>query len=198
MENTPSIHKKINLVMSEVEAIGKDRSNKEQGFKYRGIDDMYNALHRLFVKHGMYVTSEIISAHREQRVTQRGGTMMYSIIDFRFHFTSTDDGSSTAMEVRGEGMDSGDKASNKAFSIALKYALMALFLIPTEDQEDPDASTPEPSMPVMSVEEAKYKYDSCKTAEEQKAFKKSLGDYQWSDEEAAELKAYFKSKGAQA
>jgi hypothetical protein len=40
-------------------------------------------------------------------------------------------------------MDSGDKGMNKAMSIALKYSLLQMLLIPTEEQKDPDASTPE-------------------------------------------------------
>ena len=45
--------------------------------------------------------------------------------------------------VVGEGMDSGDKASNKAMSVALKYACFQLFMIPTEEMVDPDAETHE-------------------------------------------------------
>ena len=36
-------------------------------------------------------------------------------------------------------MDSGDKATNKAMSIAFKYACFQVFCIPTEEMADPDA-----------------------------------------------------------
>ena len=36
-------------------------------------------------------------------------------------------------------MDSGDKATNKAMSIAFKYACFQTFCIPTEEMVDPDA-----------------------------------------------------------
>ena len=39
----------------------------------------------------------------------------------------------------GEGMDSGDKASNKALAVAFKYACFQVFCIPTEEMKDPDA-----------------------------------------------------------
>jgi hypothetical protein len=40
-------------------------------------------------------------------------------------------------------MDSGDKASNKAASAALKYALLQLFMIPTEEEKDTEFQSPE-------------------------------------------------------
>lgn len=41
----PTIHQAIAGVMKDVGAVGKDRSNQQQGFKFRGIDDVMNALH---------------------------------------------------------------------------------------------------------------------------------------------------------
>ena len=48
--------------------------------------------------------------------------------------------------VQGEGMDSGDKSSNKAMSVAFKYACFQVFCIPTEEMKDPDADTPPESV----------------------------------------------------
>jgi hypothetical protein len=42
-------------------------------------------------------------------------------------------------------MDSGDKGTNKCHSVAHKYALLTLLMIPTEDMAEPDAHTPEPA-----------------------------------------------------
>ena len=42
-------------------------------------------------------------------------------------------------------MDSGDKATNKAMSIAYKYACFQVFCIPTEEMMDPDAEILEPA-----------------------------------------------------
>jgi len=43
--------------------------------------------------------------------------------------------------IIGEGMDSGDKASNKALAVGLKYACFQMFMIPTEDMIDPDSES---------------------------------------------------------
>jgi hypothetical protein len=41
----------------------------------------------------------------------------------------------------GEAMDTGDKASNKAMSTALKYACLQIFCIPTEEEKDTEYQT---------------------------------------------------------
>lgn len=68
--------------------------------------------------------------------------MYYTRANVTFHFVASD-GSEVKISNVGEAMDSGDKGMNKAMSIALKYALMQMFLIPTEDIEDADSHTPE-------------------------------------------------------
>lgn len=136
------IHTKLAAIMAEVEAIGKDKKNEQQGFKFRGIDDVYNALHPILAKHGVFSAPEVVKVDREERQTKNGSTLMYSIVTMRHHFFATD-GSSVTTTVVGEGMDSGDKASNKAMAVAHKYALLQLLCIPTADMEDPDKTTHE-------------------------------------------------------
>ncbi len=47
------------------------------------------------------------------------------------------------MTTWGEGLDNSDKATNKAMSGAMKYALIELFCVPTQDVEDSDRTSPE-------------------------------------------------------
>ena len=58
----------------------------------------------------------------------------------KFTFYATD-GSNVSTQARGEGMDSGDKASNKAMAVAHKYALTQTFTIPYEGMVDPDSDS---------------------------------------------------------
>lgn len=146
MENTPMIYKAISKVMAEVGAIGKDKRNQQQGFQYRGIDDVMNALYPVLSRNGLFLTPEVLEHHREERQTARGGNLIYSILKVRYTMYA-EDGSSVSAVVIGEGMDSADKSSNKAMSVAMKYAMFQLFCIPTEEMIDPDAETPEPSTP---------------------------------------------------
>lgn len=141
-----NIYQAITDIMSEGYAITKDKRNAQQGFKYRGIDDVLNTFQPLLAKHHVFVVPEVLDQQRQERTTGKGGSLLYSLLRMRYTFYA-EDGSSVSAVVIGEGMDSGDKASNKAMSVAMKYAMFQVFCIPTEEMQDPDADTPEPSKP---------------------------------------------------
>ena len=145
-EQKPKIYEAVTAVMKKINAIGKDRKNQQQGFAYRGIDDVMNELHPILAECGMFIVPEVIKEERTERQTKTGAVLFYSRQTIRFTFFA-DDGSNIIATVIGEGMDSGDKASNKALSIGFKYACLQVFCIPTEDDKDPDAVTPEPVEP---------------------------------------------------
>lgn len=132
------IHELIGKGMARIGAIGKDSKNAQQGFMYRGIDAVYNALNPVMAELGLFITPEIIDQKREERVTKTGAVLTYTILTIKYTVYAPD-GSNVTLTVLGEGMDSGDKSSNKAMSIAMKYAMFQLFLIPTEELKDPDA-----------------------------------------------------------
>lgn len=116
-----NIFESITAIMQEIPAIGKEKKNQQQGFKYRGIDDVMNALQPILSKHKVFVVPEVIDQSREERVTNKGGTILYSMLKIKYTFYA-EDGTNVSAVVIGEGMDSGDKASNKAMAIAMKYA----------------------------------------------------------------------------
>lgn len=150
MENQ-NIYQSIASIMSDVEAIGKNKKNSQQGFMYRGIDDLYNDLQPKFAKHGVFIASEVLDIQREERQSKNGGFLLWTVAKIRFTFYAID-GSSVSSIMIGEAMDSGDKGANKAMSIALKYCLFQLLLIPTEDvkKSDPDSEVHEvKSKPVL-------------------------------------------------
>ena len=137
-----NIYMAINAIMQEIEAIGKNKKNQQQGYSFRGIDDMYNALQPLFKKNAVFITSNVLESKREERQTAKGGVLIYTIAKCQFKFFTTD-GSYIESVLEGEAMDSGDKSTNKAMSTALKYALMQMFLIPTEEKLDTEYETHE-------------------------------------------------------
>ena len=152
-----NIYESITKIMEEIPAIGKDQTNKTQGFKYRGIDDVMNTLQPLLSKNKVFIVPQILEQTREERTTNKGGNLIYSICKIKYIFYA-EDGSYIEAVTVGEGMDSGDKATNKAMAIAMKYALFQVFCIPTEEMKDPDGETPEGSKPknqLISAEDAK-------------------------------------------
>ena len=131
------IHAQIAKVMVDLGAIGKDRKNSQQGYNFRGIDDVYNAVHEVLGKHGVFTVPKVLADRTEERTTGKGTALIYRVLKIRYRFFA-DDGSFVDAVVIGEGMDSGDKATNKAMSVAHKYALLQVFAIPTEEPKDPE------------------------------------------------------------
>ena len=134
------IHKAMTAILREVGAIGKDKKNAAQGFNFRGIDQVYNELHDLFAKNNVYIMTSVNSYDVIEKVNSKGTTLFYTRLNVTFRFIH-EDGSEVSSVMVGEAMDSGDKGMNKAYSIALKYALFQAFLIPTEELKDPDSET---------------------------------------------------------
>ena len=150
------IYSKINAIMKEITAIGKEKQNKQQGFKYRGIDDVMNAIFPLFAKYGVFVVPEVLESTRTERQSKAGGNMAFTVSKVKYTFFATD-GSSISAVTQGEGMDSADKSTNKSMASAMKYALFQTFCIPTEEimHDDPDAETPPPSTPAETPPSAR-------------------------------------------
>lgn len=154
-EKKKNIHESIAAVMAEIGAIGKNSQNKQQGFMYRGVDAVINAINPALIKYKMYIVPEVLEYTCNERTTAKGGNLIYAICKMRYTFYA-EDGSCIPATVMGMGMDSGDKAMNKAMSVAFKYACFQTFCIPTEEMKDPDAETPPPSKPAKPTLEAKY------------------------------------------
>lgn len=113
------------------------RKEKKQGsqvnYAFRGIDDIYNALAPELVKHKLLILPRYTERTSVERTSKSGGALFYITVRGDFDFVSTEDGSIHTVTTYGEAMDSGDKATNKAMSIAYKYAAFQAFCIPTEE-----------------------------------------------------------------
>lgn len=139
------VYKAIAAVMRDMatDGISKARKNQQQGYNFRGIDDVYNALSPVMARHGLVMLPRILSRNCEERQTQKGGTLFYVTVEAEFDLVCAADGSKHTIRTFGEAMDSGDKATNKAMSAAFKYAAFQAFCIPTEGDNDADAHTHE-------------------------------------------------------
>jgi hypothetical protein len=125
------------------DGISKDRKNEQQGYKFRGIDDVYNALAPFLSEAKLCILPNVLERTVVERVNQKGTALFYVAVKVDFAFVSAEDGSTHHVVTFGEAMDSGDKATNKAMSAAYKYAAMQAFCIPTEGDNDADAQTHE-------------------------------------------------------
>lgn len=144
MSEAGLIYQLIPAAMADIGAVGKDKTNTSQGggFRYRSIDATMSALKPILTKHCIFTVPEVMEQTREVKESFKGAKLNYSILKVRYRFCAQD-GSYVEVTTIGEGMDSGDKASNKAMSAAYKYALFQLFCIPTEELlTDGDAENP--------------------------------------------------------
>jgi hypothetical protein len=155
-EKAPAIYRAIAGVIADVGSVGKDKINKQQGFKFRSIDDVYNALHPALAKNKVFIVPDILEQTREIVETKSGTKMTMVICKIRYTFYA-EDGSHIECIIIGEALDTGDKATNKAMAIAYKYACFQVFCIPTEEMVDPDAESPE-----IKVGADKKKQEACK------------------------------------
>lgn len=129
-----------NVSKALLSGIAKNTTNQQQGWRYRGVDDVMNALAKNLTENGLLIIPQVIERTCEERRTDRGKPIFYVTVTMDFEFICVEDGSTKTVRMVGEGMDSGDKATNKAMSIAYKYAALQTFCIPTEETSiDPDA-----------------------------------------------------------
>lgn len=141
-----SVYKAINAVQAELAKTGitKDRTNTQgSGYKFRGIDDVYNTIAPLLSKHGLCILPRVLNRVCDERQSKNGGALFYTTVEAEFDFVCAEDGSKHTVKTFGEAMDSGDKSTNKAMSAAYKYAAFQAFSIPTEADNDADAFTHE-------------------------------------------------------
>lgn len=135
----PTIVEVISAVMAEVQAVGKDDLNREQGYNFRGIDAVVNAVGPIFRKHGVVAVPMLETAGYRDVQTSRGKPSRECTVQVRYRFYGPA-GDYLDAVVPGESMDFGDKGTAKAMSVAYRIALLQLLTIPTHEP-DPDAQS---------------------------------------------------------
>lgn len=146
--NEGLIYSKMTEIIKLVGSVSKDKTSVGKfTFKYRGIDDVMNALHDAFGTVGVFISQDVLS----HAMTQIEGRGIHHLAKIKFGFYTTD-GSHIDSTVVGECIENGDKGLGKCMSYALKTCLLQTFLIPTEDDsKDPDSV----NQPVVKAVEKK-------------------------------------------
>lgn len=142
----PHVIRAMNLVSARLaeEGIRKSRSNSQQGYKFRGIDEVLNALSAIISSEKLVIVPHVQTRDVTERQTKSGGALFSVVVRVEYTFISAEDGSREVVgPFDGEAMDSADKATNKAMSAAYKYMAIQTFCIPTEGDNDADATTHE-------------------------------------------------------
>jgi hypothetical protein len=144
----------LTKIMQDVGAVAKKDENQQQGYIFRGVDAVVNAVSPALIEHGVTVipTLQTVDYHD---YTSRNGALMTAcrvIVEYTFR---APDGDSVSAVVAGEAADSGDKSTPKAMSVAFRTALLQSLTLPTHDR-DPDADTYEKGpgkVPMMNAQQ---------------------------------------------
>jgi hypothetical protein len=198
--------------MEAIDPIAKSKRNTQQNYNFRGIDDVYAVLNPMLVANKVVIIPEMMSHEITQFESKNGGALFRAIVQVKYTIVHSQDNSSIEVVVFGEGMDSGDKATPKAFSVAYKYMAFQLFCIPVDTGDDVEnthhetVSAPQtPSAPKPSKWLNKTTKDGKMTQEWQNMINgielgtvTSLADilkyYQVNKECRAEIEALIKAK----
>jgi hypothetical protein len=140
-----AVYAAIRHVMEDMAraGVGKNQTNTQQNFKYRGVDDVMDALAPSLSKHGLIIVPHVLERTAIERQSRQGSTLFHTLLKIDYDFICVNDGSQQHVgPVYGEAMDSGDKSTNKAMASAYKYACIQTFCIPISG-DDPDANSHE-------------------------------------------------------
>lgn len=143
-----NLYQRLLAITDEVGKIEKTGHNTTQGYKFIEQARVVAEVRAAMVKHGVMIMPEIVARNVERFTVTRGsgkaGVDVHATVKSRYTIINTDkpDDRFTCEWDGGEAIDASDKATNKAGTASHKYFLMKLFNI--SDQDDPDASSPEP------------------------------------------------------
>ena len=173
-DEPPTIHEALSAAMGDVQAVGKDGRNAQQGYSFRGVDAVVNAVGPALRAHGVIVVPDLLHADYRPYQTKTGTAMMGCTVHVRYTFHGPR-GDTIECSVMGESSDSGDKATPKAFSVAYRTALLQALCIPTDDP-DPDQTSHERSSGPVFITPDQYQRikDACSTKELRDLFREKF------------------------
>lgn len=129
----------IQTVMSEVQGLAKTDRNQAQGFNFRGIDAVMNAVGPALRKAGGFIVPSVVEKTSEVQPSRNGGSLQVVRLTVAYTVVGSE-GDPITGTVAAEAFDSGDKATAKAMSVAYRTFLLQVLCLPT-DEPDPDASS---------------------------------------------------------
>ena len=147
MTNTrASLYRKIAAVTKAVGRVPKNGRNEFHKYAYATESDITDALRDVLADNGLaFLPPTVVAWERSELTTRNGGKESLTRVQMQFGLADTETGEQIDFVVWGEGQDAGDKSFYKAYTGAVKYALMKSFLVATGD--DPEAEGPADKTP---------------------------------------------------
>ena len=168
-----NLAQKLAKAMDDMGALAKDGSNNSQGWAFISESAIKAAIRRVAGKYGFaIIPTKINKIDKYERKTSRGGTLyFYDVIQ---DFIVTDGKEQYEMQMIGTGSDSGDKAVNKAVTVAFKNLEKQLFNVSDQNDPDPDSETNEATVPAENNQPTQTRKPSRATKSGTKNVKKVI------------------------
>jgi hypothetical protein len=129
-----TLYAKLARVMGKVQRIEKNGHNSFHNYDYATATDIYEGVRAALAEENVAFLPDMVKAEHEG---------IHTRLEFDFYFVCGDTGAVKVCRWVSEADDKGDKGINKAVTFAVKYFLIATFLIATGDvAEDPDNAAP--------------------------------------------------------
>lgn len=128
----------IQAVMEKVQGVAKKERNEAQRFNFRGVDAVVNAVAPALREVGGVIVPTILEKQYDRGITKSGTPTVEAFLTVAFDWYGTDGTDPIRGVVAAEAMDTSDKATAKAMSVALRIYLLQTLMLPT-DEKDPDA-----------------------------------------------------------
>lgn len=150
---TETVYQLFAKAMSDVKAVKKGERNDHFKFNFRGVDAVVNAVGPALRQHGLFVVPHDMNPDYVEVKTSGNklSTRITTKNTYRWYGPSGDFFDTVAT---GESLDTGDKGTSKANSVAFRTCLLQAFTLPTGDP-DPDSFSHELS---ESLIEEQYKH----------------------------------------
>ena len=130
---------KLTAVKAAVGSVAKDGENNEgRKFKYRSVDGLVKAIAQALIDQGIIIHSTSAEMIASEQVRYGAKETLGFRTTLSVEYEWTDGESAITSQVIAEAIDSGDKGTAKAMSVAYRIAILQTLTIPTGDR-DPDA-----------------------------------------------------------
>jgi len=137
-----SLRKKLGEVRRRIGYIQKRGYNERHNYNYVAAADIAGIVGDILAELGVVVIPRLESITYEPQAPGRVDSVRIARVIMAYAFTDEDSGEEITARVAGEGLDLRDKATYKAMTGALKYALLQSFLLATgDDPEDERADS---------------------------------------------------------
>ena len=141
---TTGLTKSLATIMADIKPMFKSEQagTGSYGYKFVSVNSMLDIARPKFAEHGIIFYGDVETIDRNYSNTRNGNEQVTVYLHVRWFLSNGTD--EISFRTIGEAADTGDKASNKAYTAAQKQAISKLLMMSgTDDDSDRDISPPD-------------------------------------------------------